>query len=196
MRGAEPLAVTGADAAGLVLTIDLGALARNWSHLAKLAPTAECSAVVKADAYGLGIEAAVPALWAAGCRTFFVAVPQEGLHVRQAAPESTIYILNSFAPAWGEVCRKHALRPVLGSVPAIEAWATHAPGEPSAIQVDTGMNRLGLSVHAARSVQRDPQGISATAGVARQLGRYLSRRRSTFRLGAPGNRALRSRVHP
>ena len=70
---------------------------------------------------------------AVGCRTFFVAVPQEGFRVRQAAPDSTIYVLNSFAPAWGEVCRKHALRPVLGSFPAIEAWAKHAPGEPSAI---------------------------------------------------------------
>jgi alanine racemase len=144
------------DAAGLVYTIDLGALARNWSELAARCRPAECSAVVKADAYGLGIEAAVPALWAVGCRTFFVAVPQEGFRVRQAAPDSTIYVLNSFASAWGEVCRKHALRPVLGSFPAIEAWAKHAPGEPSAIQVDTGMNRLGLSLHEALELARRP----------------------------------------
>ena len=141
------MAHAGADAAGLVLTIDLGALARNWAHLAQLSGPAECAAVVKADAYGIGIEQAVPALWAAGCRTFFVAVPEEGWRARKAAPEATIYVLNSFGPAWAETFRTHRLRPVLGSFAAIQAWADCAHGEPSAIQVDTGMNRLGLSLH-------------------------------------------------
>jgi alanine racemase len=145
---------SGADSAGLVLSIDLGALARNWTHLAKLSAPSECAAVVKADAYGIGVEAAVPALWAAGCRTFFVAVPQEGHRVRKAAPGATIYVLNSFAASWAETCRASRLRPVLGSFGAIEAWASSAPGEPSAVQVDTGMNRLGLSLHEALELSR------------------------------------------
>jgi alanine racemase len=148
------VANTGADAAGLVLTIDLGALARNWAHLAKLSAPAECAAVIKADAYGIGIEAGVPALWAAGCRTFFVAVPREGERARKAAPDATIYVLNSFANDWAEVCRAYALRPVLGSFAAIEAWSRCAPEEPSAIQIDTGMNRLGLTLKEALDLAR------------------------------------------
>jgi len=150
------LSQKGTDAAGLVVTIDLGALAGNWTELAALCRPAACSAVVKADAYGIGIEQAVPALWKAGCRTFFVAIPNEGERVRKAARDATIYLLNSFAPAWADTCRANRLRPVLASFAAIEAWTKHAPGEPSAIQVDTGMNRLGLSLHEALELARRP----------------------------------------
>lgn len=143
-------------AAGLVLAIDLGALASNWKELASRAAPAECAAVVKADAYGIGIAQAVPALWAAGCRTFFVALPEEGARVREAAPDATVYVLNGFFPDWAESFRGSALRPVLNSLPAIESWAQHCPGEASAIQVDTGMNRLGLSLHEAREAARRP----------------------------------------
>src|SRR5918992_1066148 len=83
-------------AAGLTLTIDLGALARNFERLATRAAPAECAAVVKADAYGIGLEHAVPALSAAGCHTFFVALPAEGLRVRAVAPDATIYVLGGF----------------------------------------------------------------------------------------------------
>ena len=50
------------------LTIDLGAICRNYRHLAKRAPTAEVAAVVKADAYGLGAKEIAPALARSGCR--------------------------------------------------------------------------------------------------------------------------------
>lgn len=143
-----------AGAAGLTLTIDLGALAANWKRLAALASPAECAAVVKADAYGIGIGAAVPALWAAGCRTFFVALPEEGARVRAAAPDAAIYVLNGFLADWSETFRNASLRPVLSTFASIEAWAQHSPGKPSAIQVDTGMNRLGLSLHEALEIAR------------------------------------------
>src|SRR6202167_5935655 len=80
-----------------VLTIDLSALADNWRALAKRAAPPCCVAVVKADAYGIGIEAAAPALYAAGCRDFFVAQLSEGARVRAAlAPDAParIYVLN------------------------------------------------------------------------------------------------------
>ena len=59
--------------AGAILTIDLDALAANWRLLRDKVAPAECAAVVKADAYGIGLEPAVAALHKAGCRTFFVA---------------------------------------------------------------------------------------------------------------------------
>jgi alanine racemase len=157
------LARSETDAAGLVLTIDLGALVENWLRLAALSRPAECSAVVKANAYGIGIEAAVPALLEAGCRTFFVALPDEGRRVRALAPGATIYVLNSFLPGWAERFSSASLRPVLGSFHAVEAWAQYCPGQPSAIQIDTGLNRLGLTVHEALELARRPELLTAVS---------------------------------
>ena len=72
-----------------VLTIDL-ALTANYHQLRDLASPAECAAVVKADAYGLGMEEAAPALWRAGCRTFFVATLAEASALRALLPEAVI----------------------------------------------------------------------------------------------------------
>ncbi len=150
------------DADALALTIDLGALAANWRHLASIAAPAECAAVVKADAYGIGIEPAVAALAAAGCHTFFVALPEEGRRVRAALldtdnRDAVIYVLDGFLPDWADVLRTARLSPVLNTFASIEAWAEHCPGAPSAIQVDTGMNRLGLSLHEALELFRRPE---------------------------------------
>src|SRR5688500_4381989 len=96
-----------------LITIDLGALASNWRRLAAEAAPAECAAVVKADAYGIGIDRAAPALWMAGCRTFFVALPAEGRQVRLAAPYATVYVLNGFLTDATDLYRCNQLRPVL-----------------------------------------------------------------------------------
>ncbi|RYF10474.1 MAG: alanine racemase, partial [Oxalobacteraceae bacterium] len=76
---------------GARLTIDLGAIAANWRSLA--ARGADCAAVVKADAYGCGVARVGPALWAAGCRTFFVAHLSEAIAARAALPEAALYVL-------------------------------------------------------------------------------------------------------
>ena len=137
------------EAAQAELTIDLGALAANWQLLAGRIAPAECSAVVKADAYGIGIEQAVPALYRAGCRTFFVAHVSEGQRVRAAlegARDARIFVLNGLSadPALYKV---DALHPVLGSRADIELWQAAGAGVPDcAIHVDTGMNRLGCSL--------------------------------------------------
>lgn len=142
----DPLA-SGA-AAGAVLTIDVGALAGNWRRLAAMAGPAACAGVVKADAYGTGIEVAVPALVRAGCGTFFVAHPAEGARVRACAPDAVVYVLNGFLPGTGPVYAAHRLRPVLGCVEEIEDWArfvgTAGTDPEAALHVDTGINRLGL----------------------------------------------------
>jgi alanine racemase len=148
---------------GPVLTLGLAALASNWKRIAALAAPAECAAVVKADAYGLGIEQAVPALRDAGCRSFFVALPQEGRRVRAGAPDATIYVLNGFASAHAAEFAGSELTPVLNTVSQIEAWAGLGRGWPSAIHVDTGMNRLGLSLAEAFALARRPALLEAAA---------------------------------
>ncbi|MGO4386056.1 alanine racemase [Microvirga sp. 2YAF29] len=136
--------------AGGLLQIDLVTLASNWRTLRDNAGGAEASAVVKADAYGTGIEQAVPALANAGCRTFFVAHLSEAIRVRAVAPEATVYVLNGLFSGTCPIYAEYDLRPVLGSFEEIEEWASYCRSQgkkrEAAIHVDTGMNRLGLTV--------------------------------------------------
>ena len=129
------------------LTIDLAAIAANWRLLAAKVAPSECAAAVKADAYGLGLAPVSTALWNAGCRSFFVAHLDEGLALRDLLPEAWIYLLNG-VPAGGEADTYHAgIVPILHSLDGIERMRQVGPENtpPSiALQIDTGMNRLGL----------------------------------------------------
>ncbi|MEO0946271.1 MAG: alanine racemase [Pseudomonadota bacterium] len=126
------------------LTIDLAAYADNWRALNDKSGAAECAAVVKADAYGISIEKAVTTLTEAGCKTFFVATPEEGLAVRAADASATVYILNGLLPGVAKEYTAHTLRPVLNTIDEVMEWAGQGRVEPAALHVDTGMNRLGL----------------------------------------------------
>lgn len=141
------------DAAGVVV-VDLRALAHNWQSLREKVAPAECAAVVKADCYRLGARAGVPALFAAGAKTLFVATVQEARQVRGLAPEATIYVLDGLLPGTVEDLLEVGALPVLSSLPEITEWGQAAPSrkEPvaCAIHVDSGLNRLGLS---AREIQ-------------------------------------------
>jgi alanine racemase len=134
--------------AGAILTIDLSALAANWRLLRDKVAPAECAAVVKADAYGIGLEPVVTALATAGCRTFFVAHVSEALGVRAIDQDCTLYLLNGLTPGSSEALVRNDIRPVLSSLGEIEEWAAFsgegASKPPAAIQFDTGINRLGI----------------------------------------------------
>lgn len=136
-------------AAGGILTVDLAALTANWRDCAARAKPAECSAVVKADAYGIGLEPAGAALAKAGCKTFFVALLDEALRLRTVAPDAEIYVLNGLNPGTAGAFLAIDARPVLGSMPEIEEWdgAARAAGKAlaAAIHIDTGMSRHGLT---------------------------------------------------
>jgi alanine racemase len=138
---------------GALLTIDTNALVANWKLLSERAKPAECGAVVKADAYGLGIEPVVQALMKAGCRTFFLAHLGEAQEARKAAPLSHIYVLNGMPPGSEELYRQYRLRPVLGSIAEVGRWRK-AGGGPSALHIDTGMNRLGLTIDEAKMLSQ------------------------------------------
>jgi alanine racemase len=140
--------------AAAMLTVDLGNLQRNWRELAARAAPAECAGVVKADAYGLGAGPCARALWAAGCRNFFVAIPQEGAELRRELSEATIFVLDGLLPGLGAFYAEHRLVPALASLEEVAEWAGLAGkfgrNLPAALHIDTGINRLGL---AAREVQ-------------------------------------------
>jgi alanine racemase len=129
------------------LIIDLDALTANWKLLAAKSPHAECSAVVKADAYGISIEVAAPALAEAGCKTFFVAHLSEAKKLRAILSDVTIYVLNELFPQTAEVYKQLNVQPVLGSIAECIEWASFSGNDVgAALHIDTGMNRLGLRI--------------------------------------------------
>jgi alanine racemase len=133
------------------LLIDLDALADNWRLLRDTARSAECAAVVKARAYGLGEGPVVNSLRQAGCRSFFVATCAEARSIRdQLNPDSRIFIFNGLRHEEIGDCRAGGFVPVLSTLEQAEAWATVNRREqrvlPCGLQVDTGMNRLGLGL--------------------------------------------------
>ena len=151
--------------AGGRVTIDLGALARNYRLLAERSSGAICGAAVKGDGYGIGLEPAVETLLAAGCKTFFVALPEEGARARRCAPQADIYMLGGLFEGAGQYYAEHNLRPVLNSLAEIEEWSRFCgdAGRPlaSAVHVDTGFNRLGLSMDEARALATQPDRVAA-----------------------------------
>ncbi len=131
------------------LTINLDALGANYRLLKARGAPAECAVAVKADAYGLGMARVAPALWNAGCRTFFVATLDEGLALRGLLSEARIYVLNGLPSGEEAAFLERGLSPVLNTLAQIEAWTAYARSSTAAlplaaIHIDTGMNRLGL----------------------------------------------------
>jgi alanine racemase len=155
----EPVTTTGGPPereTGGVLAIDLDAIRANYRMLAGKVVPGECAAVVKSDAYGCGLDPVVTTLVRAGCRTFFVAHLAEARRLRALAAEATIYVLNGFSSAAGPSFVECHARPVINSSVELAEWdhfvaATGWNGG-AAMHVDTGMNRLGLTVEEAAAV--------------------------------------------
>lgn len=139
-----------------ILTVDLDAIIANWRKLEKTAVPAECAAVVKANAYGCGAEPVARALAKAGCKTFFVANVEEAAVVRAAAPQATVYSLGGFFQQTGEAYAKIDCKPVIGDLNELAEWDVFCRRSGwsggAAIHIDTGMNRLGLTVTEAQGI--------------------------------------------
>ncbi|MDX2202410.1 MAG: alanine racemase [Hyphomicrobiaceae bacterium] len=131
-----------------VLSVDLAALRANWAKLNQVSGRAECAGVVKADAYGLGLEPIARALTNEGCRTFFVATIDEGRRTRMVQPGATVYVLDGLLPGAETNYTGFDLRPVLSSLSEVRDWAAYSRSRgrrlPAALHIDTGMNRMGL----------------------------------------------------
>jgi alanine racemase len=156
-----------------VLTVDLDAIIANWRKLEKTAVPAECAGVIKADAYGCGAGPVARALAAAGCKTFFVATLDEARVVREALsqealspealssdgaklPPPAIYVLDGFFQNSGEAYARIDARPVIGELNELAEWDVFCRRSGwsggAAIHIDTGMNRLGLTITEAQGI--------------------------------------------
>lgn len=163
---ATTIQTTAEPAASGEVAIDLDAIAANWRLLAARAGV-ETGAVVKANAYGLGIARVAPALWRAGARRFYVAQVGEGLDLRALAPEADIVVLAPVLPEALAPARAGRLVVALNDPDALAAWRADAAtsGAPvaAALHLDTGMTRLGFDDAEAAALWRT---FSATERVA------------------------------
>ncbi len=142
--------------AGGILTVDLSAIEANWRALGRRIMPSECAAVIKADAYGCGIEPVAARLSRAGCKTFFVADLLEARRARSAAPDAAIYVLNGLLPGTAPTFADLRARPVIGSMVELAEWDAFCSAQRwqggAALHVDTGMNRLGITASEAAAL--------------------------------------------
>lgn len=150
------------------LRINLGAIKTNYERVQASVGSTKIGASVKANAYGLGSEQVGRTLYGAGCRTFFVATAGEGKILREAIGDnSTIYVLNGPAPQDLTLFFAFTLKPVINSIDQARIWtneanrAKHAPF--CALHIDTGMNRLGLSLEEAELLATNKPLLGALA---------------------------------
>ena len=141
------------------LVVDLGALRNNFRSLASRGAAAECAAVVKADAYGLGLEPVVRTLDRAGARTFFTAFTGEAACLRTLLPDAGIFVLSPSLESDAAALLRENLVPCLYDRAGVAAWsalgAARGAPVPAAIHVETGINRLGMSDREARLLSRE-----------------------------------------
>ena len=145
------------DRAGARLIIDLAAIRRNYRRLqTEAGPGVTTAAVVKANAYGLGANQAVPVLAGAGCRDFFTATVDEALAVRALAPAARIFCFVGAPEGTESELAEHRIVPVLNDLATVDRLAAGSP-MPVAIHVDTGMARLGMPVSDAEALSAEPE---------------------------------------
>ena len=131
------------------LTIDLSVIADNYKLLCKKFTGSKVASVVKANAYGLGIEKVAPRLAEVGCKSFFVANLDEAVQLRGVLPESEIFVFHGVCLGQEKVFCEYNLIPCIASSEQFKIWSLYANklGKklPAILHIDTGMNRLGIS---------------------------------------------------
>ena len=126
------------------LTIDLDAIAANWQRLGRMA-RAETGATIKADAYGLGAAPVARRLAQAGARSFFVALAEEAGAIRQALGNGpAIHVYSGHMAGDAQLIRNLDLIPLINSAEQLARHLESLPGHPFGVQLDSGMNRLGM----------------------------------------------------
>ena len=154
--------------AGAVLTIDLDALAQNYRTMQREVAPAAVAGVVKANGYGLGAVPVAQTLIAAGCRHLFVAHLNEALALKPVVPDSVaLYVLNGLHPGAEADCAAAGVIPVLNSLDQIGRWSALARRSggclPAALQFDTGMASLGLSLQEVEALIATPAILDGVA---------------------------------
>jgi alanine racemase len=133
----------------------LNALARNYRKLRERAAPAECAAVVKANAYGLGVAPVATRLLREGCRRFFVASLAEGRELRAVAPDAAIYVFEGAREGQIDKLVEARLTPVLSSLDQVRRWAAQTQRQAAIVHIDTGISRLGMAAKEVEALAGD-----------------------------------------
>ena len=130
------------------IEVDLGALRRNTRVISdRVGDGCRLLPMVKADAYGVGMERVVRTLRSLGPWGFGVATTREGRALRRMGWDGPVVVCAPTLPADVASLSEERLEPVIPGVEALSACSRHTQGEPLSVhlEVDTGMGRLGLS---------------------------------------------------
>ena len=129
------------------VVIDLSALAQNFRQLSKRIAPAECGAVVKANAYGLGAVEVAQALAVESCKRFFVATADEAFELSAALPDLDVYVMEGLSACEIKEVGQRSIWPVLNTLEQVELWASAIDYDSTrrcCLHLDSGMNRLGM----------------------------------------------------
>lgn len=129
-----------------ILTINLKAIAENWHRLDRLSPpSVETGAVLKANSYGLGIGKVAPYLEKTGVKSFFIALAEEGKELRKhVTDKARIFVLSGYMKGDRSLIEQMNLIPVIVTPEQFLRFIEEIPKHKFGIQIDTGMNRLGM----------------------------------------------------
>lgn len=159
------------------IELDLDRLAENWHRVQGHFKGGRLGAVVKADAYGLGIEAVARRLAAEGCGVFWVGNLEEGRRVRRLLPRVEVFTLNGLGPEDLQIYRRERIVPTLGSLEDLRRAAAFGSAQdplPVSVMLDCGLTRLGLDAPEIAALAAEPaiwQGLSVKAWLT-QLARF------------------------
>ena len=128
-----------------VMDIDLARLAGNWRTVRGRYTGNDLGAVVKCNAYGLGLEPVVNTLSAQGCLQYWALGYDEACRVRALAPAAEVFILNGLRGASARDCHIQRLIPVLNDLDEI-AQARRAGALTVAVAVSTVFLTVSVAV--------------------------------------------------
>jgi alanine racemase len=154
------------DSANSFLCINIDLIISNYMLLKKKLGKAACAATLKADAYGIGAAKVGPALVKAGCSSFFVATIDEAIDLRNyiKLKHIKIAVLSGFLPKTEPIFNEYDIIPVINNLDQLRDWKKYnsATGKSlnSVLQIDTGMNRLGLTANELYKILDNPTEIN------------------------------------
>jgi alanine racemase len=143
--------------------VNLSAIVQNWQLLRQTHSKQHCAAVVKANAYGLGVEPVSAALADAGCTHFFVATLAEAVELRRLLTSQFIYVFSGVQKGEEHYFLEYNLLPVINDWSQFERWekaVENIDAAPAALHVDTGMNRLGFTLDDIEKLALEPERVA------------------------------------
>lgn len=156
--------------AGAVAEVRLNAVAHNWNIICARALPAQAAPVLKADAYGLGMEAVAKRLQKCGATRFCVFSLDEGLRLRAILPKARILILGGLPRGTAPDLIAARLLPALSTLGQLEEWRGAARKAertlPTALHLETGLNRYAISEHDVRRIAAAPERLLQGLGAS------------------------------